>query len=377
MHPLKIFFFLNERTPYHDILLENLAQDNSVDVKAFFAKGKSEHRPWEFSRNRVNYFYCTSWKHYVGIFLRQVMQDRHLFVIIGGYNESKLLISYFIMKFLRINFAMWTDVPRLNIKRPLIKKIVRSCFLKWLFQNARAIFTMGQPGIEAFKHLGCPEDKIRNLPCTVDLDAPWRLSIEDREKGAVLRGQFAPQGGPILLCAGRLSPEKGFEVAIRAFAEYLTEDSKRQAVLLLAGDGPQKKELEEVSNNFGLTGKVHFLGWMQPEDMKALYYIADALLHPARWEPFGVVILEAMVWGLPVLASNQTMAAVDRINSGENGFIHRVGEVEELAGQMRYVLDNRQKLSDMGKKARLKAEEWPVSRCVQTIIDIASEPYSG
>jgi glycosyltransferase involved in cell wall biosynthesis len=243
--------------------------------------------------------------------------------------------------------------------------------LKWIFTNAHAVLAMGEPGIRARRLLGCPDHKLRNLPIPVDLDVAQQIDPAFREQADAMRRSYAPAGETIFLCAGRLSPEKGYEVAFQAFARVLSQSTPKRPVLLLAGDGPMRRELQEVVAGLGLTEQVKFLGWCQHEQMKLLFYLSDVLVHPSIWDKFPVAILEAMAWGLPVLASDQTMSAVDRVRPGESGFIHRVGDSAALADHILYFLNDPAQIAIMGARARQTAEQWPVSRCVQTILNLA------
>jgi glycosyltransferase involved in cell wall biosynthesis len=162
-------------------------------------------------------------------------------------------------------------------------------------------------------------------------------------------------------------------LAIKAFKQALSMSLSPRTVLLVAGDGPQKVELQDLIEQLDLSGHVHLLGWCQPPEIKALLSISNILVHPALWDPYPNVILEAIAWRLPVLASDQTMSAVDRVKPGLSGFIHHVGDVTELAKQMAYFLENPAEIKKMGARARLTAEEWPASRNVQTILDLVKK----
>ncbi|MGI5964071.1 MAG: glycosyltransferase family 4 protein [Lawsonibacter sp.] len=98
---------------------------------------------------------------------------------------------------------------------------------------------------------------------------------------------------PTIFYHGRLSYEKGVDILIRAFASCIkTLNSK--AKLYIAGNGPLIKELMALSNRLGIEGNIDFLGYLDPETLKAFIYTADALIYPSRYEPFSLAILEAM-----------------------------------------------------------------------------------
>jgi glycosyltransferase involved in cell wall biosynthesis len=369
----KISFVLIERTPYHDVLLKNLNDRDEVDLRVYYLRQKSQKRPWDFQGYGPTSYYCCTYRDYYNVFIRHLIHDRPDMVVIAGIYHPKFILAHVLVKLLNIRFAEWGDVPRLDIKKPFFKRILKSLVSKWIHNNAWAVLSMGQPGLNASLRQGCPENKLRNLPCSVDLGIPQNVDQATKEQADLLKKRWAPGDEIIFLSVGRIAPEKGCEVALKALARAMAKRPKKGAILLIAGEGLGRPELQDLANQLGLGNRVHFLGWCQPEGMKVLYYVSDVQIHPAIWEPFGVAILEAMAWGLPVLASDQTMSAVDRVRPGESGFIHRVGDSAALADHILYFLNDPAQIAIMGTRARQTAEQWPVSRSVQTIIDLVED----
>ncbi len=116
-----------------------------------------------------------------------------------------------------------------------------------------------------------------------------------------------------------------------------------------------------------------FHGWCEPAAVNA--YLAtqcSCLLHPApELEPYGVVILEAMAHGIPVIASRAAAAAVDRVEHGRGGYILELPiSVDVLTAHMEEMTDLEHARS-MGREARRVAEEWPIERAVDIIEELA------
>jgi glycogen(starch) synthase len=111
--------------------------------------------------------------------------------------------------------------------------------------------------------------------------------------------QFAP---PLLLCLGRLFREKGFDVAIRAYAHLLKGGST--AKLTIAGNGPEKSNLESLARDLGVGENIDFINWVSPDCVPSLINTATLVLIPSTWpEPFGLVALQAAQMGRPAIAS--------------------------------------------------------------------------
>lgn len=134
-----------------------------------------------------------------------------------------------------------------------------------------------------------------------------RLSRE-----ALLANHGVPYDGQrIVLFAGKLTGFKGVDTLLRAAARY--EATAPDVITLLAGSGEEAEPLAALQAELGLR-RTYFLGHQQQADLRQLYNIADIFVMPSRREPFGLVALEAMACGLPVVATNQG-GLVEFVNS--------------------------------------------------------------
>jgi glycosyltransferase involved in cell wall biosynthesis len=141
-----------------------------------------------------------------------------------------------------------------------------------------------------------PFDRVAVSPRAVRADA-FQAEV-DREE---FRSMFARPDEPLLLFVGRLAADKGPDLLIEALAGLVRRGIR--ARLVLAGEGPLREALAATIEERGLSDRVRMTGFLGRAVLGALYSIADLLVVPSRYEPFGTAILEALVYGLPVLAS--------------------------------------------------------------------------
>lgn len=176
-----------------------------------------------------------------------------------------------------------------------------------------------------------------------------------------------PFGRPKLLCLGRLSKEKGFDLAIHAFA-YLAPRFPNVRVVI-AGDGPERDALVTQTSELGLSDRVDFVGWVAPNDVPALIGTATVVLVPSRWEGFGLAALEAGLMERPVVASS-VGGLNEIVKDGETGILVPV-DADNLADAIVYLLTHPERAIDMGRAAREHAvDQFGWSRHVQAYDDL-------
>ena len=159
----------------------------------------------------------------------------------------------------------------------------------------------------------------------------------------------------------------------QAQQEMKKHPDKPPLQLQLIGDGPDRVLLEEMVKKRGLNKWITFSGWLQPPEIAKIMQNSDILLHPARWEAYGVVVMEAMALAKPVLGSDACGAVMDRVIPGESGFIHPVDDIDRLTRHMVQLAIDPLLYHHMCAGARRMAEKWPVQRGVNTILNIVLE----
>ena len=247
--------------------------------------------------------------------------------------------------------------------------------MKWLLPKPDIIFGTGRKAQRVLLEMGARAEQFVDLPFLVDLDRP-RLAgreAEIRHKAQKLREivQCGPEG-VVFSMLGRLVAIKGNDIGLRAFARCRQQTS-RPVGLLIAGEGPERQNLEALAHSLGLGNSVSFLGWQEPMGVEAVYLASEVILHPARIDPFPVVILDAMSWSRVVIGSDGCGNVEDRIIPGVNGFSFPSEDVNALAGIMLDLVRHPEKLPEIGAQARKTAEAWPVERGVEIVLEQAQK----
>jgi glycosyltransferase involved in cell wall biosynthesis len=198
------------------------------------------------------------------------------------------------------------------------------------------------------RHVFCPSSYLRDIALRWGVD-PARLSVLPNPAPDVpalpsreeLRAELE-LNGPTLAFAGRLGPQKALGVALEALAGV------PEATLVVAGDGPDREQLEARARELGLGSRARFLGSVPRDAVLRLFRAADAAVLSSAWENLPHTVLEALAVGSPVIAT-AVGGVPEIVHEGENGLLVPPNDPVALAGAIRRLFaddDLRRRLAD-------------------------------
>lgn len=185
------------------------------------------------------------------------------------------------------------------------------------------------------------------------------------------REKVGLDGNPIILYVGRLVPKKGVDVLIRSMKEVVK--SYPHALLVIAGSGKMMPLLKTLVRIAGLEKNILFLGFVGENLLPYLYNSADVFALPSiTAESFGIVLLEAMASGLPIVASNVGGIA-EVLEKGKYGLLVEPGNSKELTKAIITVLENENLRNELAKEGRKVAKEkYAWEKVANKIIEVYS-----
>jgi glycosyltransferase involved in cell wall biosynthesis len=201
------------------------------------------------------------------------------------------------------------------------------------------------------------------VPSAVDNDW-WSEQAVKADRSAVRAAWGVPPNGSVVLFCAKLQPWKGPGDLLAAFARANVSDS----YLVFAGDGPERNNLERSAREMGFGDRVRFLGFLNQSQLAAVYCAADFFVLPSLFEPFGLVVNEAMLCGLPVAVSDCVGARFDLVRPDENGYVYRAGDVEALAAILGDILGDPEKRARMSAAARRRMESWSPREYAESMV---------
>jgi glycosyltransferase involved in cell wall biosynthesis len=167
-------------------------------------------------------------------------------------------------------------------------------------------------------------------------------------------------GRRYIVTVGRLVRRKDYPTLIRAISVL----DRADVDLLMIGDGPEHQNLQALANELGVGDRVRFLGFVSNEVKYQVLANSDLFVLASLHEGFGVVYLEAMFCGLPIIAANQG-GQVDILDDGTTGGLVDIGNVEQMASAIRTLIDDPDLRSKIGHANRIRAENYSISRIAE------------
>jgi glycosyltransferase involved in cell wall biosynthesis len=263
-------------------------------------------------------------------------------------------ISFFASRLSRAAFLFGTDassiVPRSGAAWKLsLKKAI------WprLFLLADQVFVPSSATRDLLLSLGLPPERLTLTPYSVDNDW-WTAQSNTVNRESVRASWGAGRETSIILFCAKLQPWKRPLDLLRAFARA----NLSNALLVYAGDGAQRHELEAEASRLGVAERVRFLGFLNQSQLPPVYTAADLMVLPSEYEPFAVVVNESECCGCAVAASDHVGAMRDLILPIDPHLVYRCGDVEALSGLLIELCGNQAHLRQLGRTAKERMTSW-------------------
>lgn len=201
---------------------------------------------------------------------------------------------------------------------------------------------------------------IKVIPNFIDLHRFHNKNHEHFKKA------IAPNQERIIVHTSNFRKVKRVEDVVRIFHKVI---QKVPSKLLMVGDGPERRNAEELARELDITDCIRFLG--KQDAIEEILSIADLFLMPSGSESFGLAALEAMACKVPVVSSN-TGGLPELNKEGFSGFLSEVGDIDDMAKNSIYILEDCQRLNEFKENALQRAKDFELSK----IVPIYEEFYS-
>ena len=202
---------------------------------------------------------------------------------------------------------------------------------------------------EVQRIFGLPFEKINVIPNGINLNI-----YNGIERNYEFRRKYARDNEKIIMCAGRLVYEKGFQYLIDAAPKIL--NNYNDVKFIIAGKGGMLEELKTKANYLGISDKVYFTGQLTPKELYTMYRCADIAVFPSTYEPFGLVAIEGMYAGTPIVVSD-IGGFNEIVEHGVTGMKSYAGNSNSIADSILALLFDHQLAYNVAKNGKAKVKE--------------------
>lgn len=351
---IKVSIVHDTIAPYRHLLFEKLSKN--VDLIVYYCSLRHSHRKWDLWPRNYEYKYKLlpriAVKTPVGelslnpTIIKEVVKNRPHVIIISGYVDPTMWIAFIIAKLLKIPIIYWTE----GVKEPSgILGIVTRPLRKLFVIKSTSIVVPGNLSRKYVISLGATKEKIFIAPNAIDNELFINISLKYKSHSEELKNELGLKDKIIILYVGRLIEEKGTGFLLEAYRKMRSEANN--IALVIVGHDKLYKNLKNLCRIKNIRDVI-FTGAITDYKQLIKYYsIADIFVLPTLGDVWGFVINEAMACGLPVVATRISQAAQEMIYSGENGYIVKEKDSEELYHALKNLICNPKLRKEMGEKS--------------------------
>lgn len=285
-------------------------------------------------------------RHKIISLLKRVAFHNPKLIYLNGYYDASYWAVIVYAKLKNIKIIIDSESTESSRERFWWKEMLK----KIVIPRMDGYLCLGTKATEYIIKLGVKKEKIlssRNIGIANDkVSTLYQDGLSERD--SVKKYYNLPQFN--FIYAGRFSPIKNLSILVEAFAEVTKKYDNWG--LILSGDGAEKENLKSLvsSNNIE---RIFFLPSCEWHEVPARYALADVAILPSLFEPFGFLVNEALVYGMPIIVSNRCGSAFDLIQEGENGYTFNPTKKAELVEKMCLMMNNTLAHKTMGDKGKL------------------------
>ena len=285
--------------------------------------------------------------------------------IFTGYMCATFWIALAAAKLSGIPMMYGTDATTLF---PIDGRTWKLPVKKWLwprlFRMADVVIAPSSGTAMLMRSLNVPDEQIQLMPYVVDNDW-WTEKAKSVDRRSVRTKWNVPENANVVLFCAKLQPWKRPADVLHALHRAEIPNS----YLVFAGEGPLRKTLERDAAALGISDRIRFLGFVNQSALPEVYVSSDVMVLPSEYEPFGLVVNEAMLCGCGVIVSDRVGARFDLVKDGETGRVYPCGNTHALSRCLQELLSNPAALAVQREAARGRIGQWSPEAYVRSFVE--------
>lgn len=311
---MKVLFITNIPNPYRNDFYNELGK--YVELTVIYEAMRASNQGIRFNWDNGQVY------NYRAIFLNEgdideKKLDKQIFryisrnynyIFVTNYAYRTEMAAIVFLKVHHIPYIMEIDGGIIR-KENMIKRIIK----RFLISKASAYFSPSAETDKFLLYYGADKNKINRHPFTSLHKNQILEKLPSKEEKTVIRRKLGIVGDNVILGVGQLIYRKGWDVLLNIAKDI-------DADVYILGDGELRKQYEQIIIDKHITN-VHFMGFQSNEVTRLYYVAADVFVLPTREDIWGLVINEAMAYGLPIVTTDRCNAGLELIKNGVNGFV--------------------------------------------------------
>ena len=355
---MKVLYITNAPSPYRVDLFEELGKLCDLDVTFELLPSEIVHRDASWYHTDYKNFHVIQLKktkicsRYICLDIVNVIKNNSYdIIVVGVYSTLTSILAMTYMKRHNIPFFINSDGGFIKENESWLQSNIKS----FLIGMGSYYLATGRRTGEYLQYYGGYDKKYFTYSFSTyrqsDLPTEY-IRVQEKQQ---LRKELGMSNKIVFLSVGQFIYRKGYDILLKA-CEGLQDLCDVYIVGAEATDEYLYMKDKLYLNN------VYFIGFKQKRELIEYYKAVDVFVLPTREDIWGLVINEALTYGLPVITTDKCLAGVELIDDGQNGFIVPAGSIDDLRNKMHFFINDPYQCIQFGKKSFLKMQNYTIEQ---------------
>lgn len=353
----KVLFIVNIPSPYRVDFFSKLSE--KVNLTVWFENEKVDYREWKSSVEnkgfQYKFFNFRENKYLKNLLnlIKEFRREKYDLYVVGGYSSKIGIMSILYLKLTGKKFILNADggfIKKDSKKNYILKKIFISSANYWL--------SSGSNCTKYLNYYGAKNDHIYEYPfASVDYTEDDLVELEFKERKYIKNNHGL--NDVVILSVGSFINIKGLDILIKSFENIKSKYKNLSISLLLIGGGELKDKYISYIKEKNLSDII-MIDFMDKKELIKYYKISDIFVFPSKGDVWGLVVNEAMSFGLPIIGSSMAGASHDLMKDGRNGFIFESENIDDLTSKLELLVKNKQLRKEFGRQSKNIIEKYSI-----------------
>jgi len=359
---MKILYITQAPAPYKTEFCNDLGKKVELTVLYEQKLSNDRNKEWQTRYKAKNfkeiYKEDITNNKYLGKEIKEILNGDYDIIDISGWGTIFNILVANYLKRKKIPFVFGLDGGIINNHENKFKYYIK----KNIINKGNYFISSGSYTNKFLMHYKVLKNKIFNYPFTSIREEDIIKEIPTLKEKKEIRKKLNIKEKKVVISVGSFIPRKGYDILLNSC------DSKKDIGIYLIGGKPSE-ELSEIVKNKNLKN-VHFIDFLDKKELAEYYLAADLFVFPTREDIWGLVINEAMAYGLPIVSTDNCIAAKELVKNNENGFIVPVEDGKKLWTKINYILNDTKLKNKMSNESLRKIQEYTIENMAQKYYEI-------